>query len=42
LIEEHKESKKFKLRPDIVIDEGLIVADTKWKIVNANDYYGNY
>ena len=42
LVEEHKESKKFKLRPDIVIDEGLIVADTKWKIVNANDYYGNY
>ena len=26
--------KKFKLRPDIVIDEGEIIADTKWKILS--------
>lgn len=35
-------AKKFKLRPDIVIDKWLIVADTKWKIIDSNDYYWNY
>ncbi len=27
-------NEKFKLRPDIVIDEGKIIADTKWKILS--------
>lgn len=42
LVEEHMEAKKFKLRPDIVIDEWIIVADTKWKIINSDNYYQNY
>ncbi len=27
---------KFALKPDIVIDEGKIIVDTKWKILSAN------
>ena len=42
LVEEHRGTGKFKLRPDIVIDDNVIVADTKWKMVNSSDYYWNY
>jgi len=42
LIEEHMKSKKFKLRPDIVIDDWIIVADTKWKLIDSSNYYWNY
>jgi 5-methylcytosine-specific restriction endonuclease McrBC regulatory subunit McrC len=39
LVEEHRGTGKFKLRPDIVVDDNVIVADTKWKMVNSSDYY---
>jgi len=29
--------KKYALRPDIVIDDGNSIADTKWKIINKNN-----
>lgn len=41
LIEEHRNDKKFRLKPDIVIDEE-IVADTKWKIIDQEKYKENY
>ena len=31
-----KEKGRFALKPDIVIDEGKIIVDTKWKILSEN------
>lgn len=42
LVEEHNNSKKFRLRPDIVIDDWEIVADTKRKIIDSVKYDSNY
>ena len=44
---EHRQSKIFKLKPDIFIDRSQtnaknIVMDTKWKLINQNDPGGRY
>lgn len=41
LIEKHNGKPKFKLIPDIVINDGEIIADTKWKLLDTKkDGYG--
>ena len=42
LVEYHKERPKFNLRPDIVINDWEIVADTKWKLIDWNNESQNY
>lgn len=43
LVDEHKGSKKFRLKPDIVLkNEQNMILDTKWKIINQNDSRRNY
>ncbi len=45
LVESHKMTKKFRLKPDMVIEEGnktLAILDTKWKILNQNATKENY
>lgn len=42
LVENHKDKQKFNLRPDIVINNGEIVADTKWKLLDGMDESINY
>lgn len=32
----HRDKGRFRLRPDIVIDDGAIIADTKWKILSED------
>ncbi|ONG41381.1 restriction endonuclease [Alkanindiges hydrocarboniclasticus] len=42
---EHRQSKIFKLKPDIFIERPNakpIVMDTKWKLINQSDRYGRY
>ena len=33
------ETGKFRLKPDIVIDDGVVIADTKWKILSEEKTY---
>jgi len=44
LVDEHNSGSKFKLKPDILIrsDNNLVVADTKWKIIDQNATNKNY
>jgi len=42
LVEYHNERRKFNMRPDIVINDGEIIADTKRKIINEEDIKSNY
>ncbi len=42
LVEYHKDKPKFHLRPDIVINDWEIIADTKWKLINWIDESINY
>lgn len=44
LIDLLQQEKKFRIRPDVVInkDELLIVADTKWKVIDQNQSRKNY
>jgi 5-methylcytosine-specific restriction enzyme subunit McrC len=36
---DEKKSGKFRLKPDIVINDGAIIADTKWKILSEDKTY---
>lgn len=44
LVENHNGERKFRIRPDLVItnEEVMVVADTKWKLINQNAFNQNY
>ena len=42
LVEYHNERRKFNMRPDIVIANKAIIADTKWKVIDQEDAQSNY
>lgn len=45
LVESHNQNKKFRLKPDMVIEKNkqtYAILDTKWKIINQNSTKDNY
>lgn len=45
LVEEHLNSPKFRLNPDLYLENGTlerIIIDTKWKLIDENAYSKNY
>ena len=44
LIDDHQGTPRFRLRPDLMLrhNDRIIVLDTKWKLLNADDKTGHY